>query len=105
MKANFLFVGLNANTNVQEKTLEIRKFHGWWFKNKEHQKYLNVEIRLLFSAALVKFLAARLVPLLAFTKRSFDLVYVLTVSTGILYLSKLTKFGLIITIFCIIVSI
>jgi len=69
MKANFLFVGLNLNTDVQEKTPVTCTFHGWWFKNKEHQK-CNVETRLLFSAALIKFLATRLVPLLVFTKRS-----------------------------------
>jgi len=28
MKANILFVGLNPNTNVQEKTPEICTFHG-----------------------------------------------------------------------------
>jgi len=67
MKANFLFVSSNPNTNVQEKTPEICTFHGWCFKNK---KYLNVETRLLFSPALIKFLATRLVPLLVFTKRS-----------------------------------
>jgi len=71
MKANFLFVGLNLNTNVQEKTPETCTFHGWCFKNKEHQKYLNVETRLLFSAALIKFLATGLIPLLVYTKRSF----------------------------------
>jgi len=27
MKANFLFVGLNPNTNVQEKTPETCTFH------------------------------------------------------------------------------
>jgi len=40
MKANLLFVGLNPNINVQEKTSEICTFHGWCFKNKKHQKYL-----------------------------------------------------------------
>jgi len=43
MKANFLFVGLNLNTIVEEKTRETCTFHGWCFnKNNEHQKYLNV---------------------------------------------------------------
>jgi len=36
MKAKFLFVGLNLNTIVQEKTPETCTFHGWCFKNKEH---------------------------------------------------------------------
>ena len=36
MKANFLVVGLNLNTTVQEKTSETRMFHGCCFKNKEH---------------------------------------------------------------------
>jgi len=31
MKADFLFVGLNLNTNVQEKTPETSTFHGWCF--------------------------------------------------------------------------
>jgi len=47
MKANFLFVGY-LDTIVQEKTPETCTFHGWRFKNKENQKYLNVETRLLF---------------------------------------------------------
>jgi len=80
MKANFLFVGLNLNTNVQEKTPETCTFNGWWFKNKEHQKCLNVETQLLFSAALIKFLATRLVPLLVIHQNIlcfvFDLIYV-----------------------------
>jgi len=76
MKANLLFVGLNPNTNVQEKTPE---FHVWCFKNKEQQKYLNVETR-LFSPALIKFLATRLVPLLVFTKRSCVLFLIRSVS-------------------------
>jgi len=63
MKADFLFVGLNLNTIVQEKTLETCTFHGWCFKNKDHYKYLNVETRLLFSPAL----ATRLVALLVYT--------------------------------------
>jgi len=33
MKAEFLFVGVNLNTYVQEKTQETCTFHGW---NKEH---------------------------------------------------------------------
>jgi len=102
MKANFLFVDLNPNTNVQEKTPEICTFHGCCFKNKEHQKYFNVETRLLFSAALIKFLATRLVTLLVFNKRScfvFYLIYVLIISSSVFYLSKLIKFELIITIF------
>ena len=45
-------------------------------KHKEHQKYLNVEIRLLFSPAPKKFLARRLVPLLVFTKRSCALLLI-----------------------------
>jgi len=69
MKANFLFVDLNPNTNAQDKMPEICTFHGRCFKNKEHQKYINVETQLLFSSALIKFLATRLVPLLVFTKR------------------------------------
>ena len=69
MKADFLFVGWTLNAIVQEKTPETCTFHGWWFENKEHQK-CNVETRLLFSAALIKFLATRLVPLPVFTKRS-----------------------------------
>ena len=36
MKADFLFVGLNLNTYVQEKTPEAYMLHGWCFKNKEH---------------------------------------------------------------------
>jgi len=40
MKANILFVGLNPDTNVQEKTPEICTFHGWCIENMEHQKYL-----------------------------------------------------------------
>jgi len=36
MNADFLLVGLNLNTIVQEKTPETRTFHWWWFKNKEH---------------------------------------------------------------------
>jgi len=36
MRADFLFVGLNLNTIVQEKTPEISTFHVWCFKNKEH---------------------------------------------------------------------
>jgi len=36
MKAHFLFVGLNRNAIVQEKTPETCALHGWWFKNKEH---------------------------------------------------------------------
>ena len=36
MKADFLFVGLNLNTIVQEKTPERCALHGWCFKNKEH---------------------------------------------------------------------
>ena len=36
-------------------------------------KYLNVETRLLFSPALIKFLATHLVALLVFTKRSCGL--------------------------------
>ena len=99
MKSNFLFVGLNLNTIVQEKKPEACTFHGWCFKNKEHQKYLNVETRLLFSPALIKFLATPLVPLLVQYLRkdlvlcfSFDLRR--DVNSSILYLSKLTKFGL-----------
>jgi len=46
MQGNFLFVGLNPNTNVQEKTPEICTFHGWCFKNKKHLKYLNVGTQL-----------------------------------------------------------
>jgi len=34
MKAKFLFVGLNLNTYVQEKTPETCRFHGWCFKNR-----------------------------------------------------------------------
>jgi len=34
MKANFLFVDLNPNTNVQEKTPEICTFHGWCCKTR-----------------------------------------------------------------------
>jgi len=77
MKANILFVGLNPDTNVQEKTPEICTFHGWCIENKEHQKYLNVEIRLLFSPAVIKFLATRLVPLLVFAKRSCALLFLI----------------------------
>jgi len=110
LKANFLFASLNPNTNLQEKTPEICTFRGWCFKNKKHQKYLNVETGLLFSPALIKFMATRLVPLLVFTKRPFvfdlicvvivfDLIYVVIISSSMLYLSKLTKFGLIVTIF------
>jgi len=73
MKADFLFVGLNMNAMIQEKTPEISTFHVWSFKNKEHQKYLNVETRLLFSPPLIKFLATRLVAPLVFTKRSCGL--------------------------------
>jgi len=80
MKANFLFVDLNPNTDVQEKTPEICTFHGWCFKNKEHQRYLNVETRLLFSPALIKFLTTRLVPLLVFTKRSCALFLIWSMS-------------------------
>jgi len=36
MKADVLFVGLNLNTIVQEKTPETGTFHGWCFENKEH---------------------------------------------------------------------
>jgi len=36
MKAAFLFVGLNLNTIVQEKTPEICTFLWRCFKNKEH---------------------------------------------------------------------
>jgi len=102
VKANFLFVDLNPNTNVQEKTPEICTFHRWCFENKEHQKYLHVETRLLFSPAIIKFLATRLVALLVFTKTSsfvFDLIYVVIISSSIFYLSKLIKFELIITDF------
>jgi len=34
-ESNFLFVGLNLNAIVQEKTPERCTFHGWCFKNKE----------------------------------------------------------------------
>jgi len=85
MKANILFVGLNPNTNVQEKTPEICTFHGWCFKNKEHQKYLNVETGLLFSRTLIKFLATRLVPLLVFTKRSNLTYVVMLVAVYLIY--------------------
>jgi len=44
-------------------------------KNKEHQKYLNVETQLLFSPVQINFLAMRLVPLLVFTKRSCALFW------------------------------
>ena len=102
MKANFLFVGLNPHTNVLEKTPEICTFHGWCFKNKEHQKYLKVETRLLFSPALIKFLATRLGSTTSIYQKIlwfvFDLIYVVIVSSSILYLLKMTKFGLIITI-------
>jgi len=37
MKADFLFVGLNLNKIVQEKKPETCTFHGWCFKNKEHE--------------------------------------------------------------------
>jgi len=80
MKANLLFVGLNPYINVQEKTSEICTFHGWSFKNKKHQKYLNVETQLLFSPAPIKFLATRLVPLLVFTKRSCVLFLIWSMS-------------------------
>jgi len=95
MNTNFLFVDLNPNTNAQEKRPDICTFHGWWFKNKEHQKFLNAEIRLLFSPALIKFLATRLVPLLVFTKRSCDLSLIWSMSwllVAVYYLSKLIKF-------------
>ena len=36
MKADFLFVGLNLNAIVQEKTPETFTFHGWCFENKKH---------------------------------------------------------------------
>jgi len=37
MKALFLFVDLNLNTIVQEKTSETCTFHERCFKNKEHK--------------------------------------------------------------------
>jgi len=37
MRADFLFVGLNLNTNVQEKTPETCMFQGWCFENKDHE--------------------------------------------------------------------
>jgi len=37
MKADFLFVGLNLNTIVQEKTPETFTFHGGCYKSKEHK--------------------------------------------------------------------
>jgi len=51
-----------------------------------------------------KILATRLIPLLVFTKGwilcfAFDLIYVGIISSSIFYLSKLTTFELIITIF------
>jgi len=49
MKADFLFVGLNLNTVVQEKMEETCTFHRWCFKSKENWKYLNVETRLLLA--------------------------------------------------------
>jgi len=36
MKGDFLFVGLNLNTIVQQKKPETCTFHGRCFKNKEH---------------------------------------------------------------------
>jgi len=35
MNADFLFVDLNLNTIIQEKTPETCTFHGWCYKNKE----------------------------------------------------------------------
>jgi len=68
MKADFLFVGLNLNTYVQEKTPETCTFHGWCFK-KEHEKYLNVEIRLVVVfPSPNKILATRLDALLVLLK-------------------------------------
>ena len=61
MKADSLFVGLNLNTYAQAKTLETCTFHGWCFKNKEHEKYLNVETRLVVFSNPIKILVALLV--------------------------------------------
>jgi len=69
MKADFLL--------FRRKRQKHARFlgDGWCFKNKE-QKYLNVETRLWFSPALIKFLATRLVALLVFTKRSCGLLFI-----------------------------
>jgi len=72
-ESRLLFVDLNLSTIVREKAPEICTFHGWWFKNRKHKKCLNVETRLLFSPALINFLATRLVALLVFTKTSCGL--------------------------------
>ena len=93
MKADFLFVGLNLNTIVQEKMPETCTFHGWCLKTKEH---LNFETRLFFSA-LLKFLATRLVAnagsyqqMLGFVS---DLIYVIFwFSVAVLFIAESTKF-------------
>jgi len=41
MKADFLFVGLNLNPIVQEKTPETCTSHGWFFKNKKSRSIQN----------------------------------------------------------------
>jgi len=76
MKTDFLFVGLNLNTIVQEKTPKPCTFHGCCFKNKKHQKYINVKTRLLFSPALIKLIGMRLVPLQVYTKRNCALLVI-----------------------------
>jgi len=83
MKADFLYVGLNLDTIVQEKTSETCTFNGWCFINKKHSKYLNVKSR-LFSPALIKFLATCLVALLVFTKRSCALFLIWSMSDELL---------------------
>jgi len=105
LKADFLFVELNLSTNFQAKTPETCTFHGLCFKKKKHQKYLNVETRLLFSPDLMNILATRLVGgctasiyqnILWFV---FGFIYVVIVTSSTFYLSELTKFELIITVF------
>ena len=108
MKANFLFVGLNLNTIVQEKTAETFTFHRWCFENKEHYKYLNVKTR-LFSPALIKIsgyalgctagIYQKIWYLSKYLVFVFDLIYVAIVSSNTFYLSELTKFELLIIIF------
>jgi len=79
MKADFVFVYLNLNTIVQEKKPETCTFHGWYFKNKEHHKYLNVGTRLLFTPIL-KFLSTHLVATASIYQKilwfDFDVIYV-----------------------------
>jgi len=87
MNTNFLFVGLNLNTIVQEKTPKTCTFHGWCFENKKHQKYINVETRLLFSPALIKLIGYALGFTASIYQKklcfAFALIYVVIISSSI----------------------